>query len=1846
TKTYGTLHTFANSTSEVTVTGVSTPIFAPNNAISALALTSTGTPANAAASATPYPIVITNNSVVIKDANGTGADVTANYDITLVDGGLTINKATLTFTANNATKVYGDTYTFATDGTATTMTGSLVNGNTISVNPVVTASNSGATAGAPVSGTYATQITTNSVTIIDPANSNADVTSNYDITLVPGTFTITKRQITVTAKDVTKTYGTLHTFANTASEVTVTGVSSPALAATNAISGITLTSTGAPANAAASVTPYPIVITNNSVVIKDANGTGADVTANYDITLVDGGLTINKAALTFTANNATKVYGDTYTFATDGTATTMTGSLVNGNTISVNPVVTASNSGATAAAPVSGTYATQITANSVTIIDPVNSNADVTSNYNITLVPGTFTITKRQITVTAKDVTKTYGTLHTFANSTSEVTVTGVSTPIFAPNNAISALALTSTGTPANAAASATPYPIIVTNNSVVIKDANGTGADVTANYDITLVNGGLTINKAAITFKANDVTKTYGDAYTFPTDGTATAITSGGLVNSNTIGTNPVVTSTGAPAAAVVGGSPYTTVITPGSLVILDPANSNADVTSNYDITLVDGALTINKRAVTFRANDVSKAYGTVKTFATDGTAVSVTAGSIAAADLLKAATVTSTTGSPAMATVAGNTYSIDITNGTIRIENASNVDVTSSYDITLASGALTVTKVPLTIKAADKSKVYDAQVFGGGYSILSYTGFVNGENENTPGVLGGTLAYSGTSQTAVNAGTYPITPGGLTAGNYTITFEDGTLTISKRPISITAYSTTKKYNHTITLASNVTVTAGTLVPGDAISASVLTSTGTPQAAALGTYPIVITPGTPVIKTTPGADVTSNYDITYVDGTLTVIPNVNPVANNDSKVTSANIPVTINVPGNDTDADGVIDPTTVTIITQPAHGIVTIDPVTGEVKYTPNPGYYGTDVFTYTIKDDDGGVSNVATVNITVLLGPAAQNDAASTNPATPVTLDILGNDVVGDAALNPGTTTVVTQPAHGTVTIDPATGKATYTPNPGFYGDDSFTYTVKDANGVISNVATATIHVYKPPVATNDAAVTNPSTPVVIDILANDVKGDGNLVPNTVTIISQPAHGVLSVDPATGKVTYTPNNGYYGPDVFTYTVKDQYGNVTNVATVNITVNQPPVANNDVAATIPDTPVTIDILGNDAIGSAALVPSTVTIVTQPAHGTLSIDPATGKVKYTPNPGYYGPDNFTYTVKDANGAISNVATVTINISQGPTAVNDAAMTPPNTPVTINILGNDLQGAAALAPGTVSIVAQTAHGTLSVNPTTGRVTYTPNPGYYGPDVFTYTVKDANGAISNVATVNITVPKPPTAVNDNVVANPGVPVTIDILANDVKGDGNLVPSTVTVVTPPAHGTFTIDPATGKVVYTPNPGYFGPDSFTYTVVDANGAISNVATVNIYVNKPPTATNDAAKTRMNVPVTLDILANDVKGDGNLVPSTVTIVTQPAHGTLSIDPATGKVVYTPANGYYGTDSFTYTVKDANGNISNVATASITINRPPLATNDAATTETDVPVTINLIANDAAYGTTLNPASIVVVAQPAHGTVTIRPDGTVIYTPAPGYEGTDVFTYTILDNNGEISNVATVNLTILTVKPDLYVTKRLVTVAPNVKVGKEVEYEIEVTNLSRATANNVVITDPLPGNLGGANVTTTVQKGTASYDKTTKTITWKIPTLAFNEKSTMRLKVQVTSGGDIVNTVSVKSDEVDGNPANNLASATYSVSADTTVKDDIFIPNVVTPNGDGKNDKFLILGINRYPGTQLVIYNRWGNMVFHSKDYSNNWDGSGLNEGTYFYILTVPKPTGTKVYNGWVQLIR
>jgi hypothetical protein len=274
---------------------------------------------------------------------------------------------------------------------------------------------------------------------------------------------------------------------------------------------------------------------------------------------------------------------------------------------------------------------------------------------------------------------------------------------------------------------------------------------------------------------------------------------------------------------------------------------------------------------------------------------------------------------------------------------------------------------------------------------------------------------------------------------------------------------------------------------------------------------------------------------------------------------------------------------------------------------------------------------------------------------------------------------------------------------------------------------------------------------------------------------------------------------------------------------------NQAPVAVDDSASTVVDTPISIAVLANDSDPDGDLL--TIVGVTTPANGTAVISGTL--VVYTPALGYTGNDAFEYTISDGLGG-TDTATVAVEVRAGnqpPVAMSDTANTTVGITVTISVLANDSDpNGDAL---TIIDVSAPAHGLATISGDV--ILYYPG-GYVGSDTFTYMVSDGFGG-TDVADVTVEVTsdnQAPAAVDDIASTLVDTQVTIAVLANDSDPDGDTL--NLAGVSTPVHGMAEVNG--NNVTYTPAAGYTGTDTFTYTVSDGIGGTAT-ATVTVTVTE-----------------------------------------------------------------------------------------------------------------------------------------------------------------------------------------------------------------------------------------------------------------------------------------------------------------------------------------------------------------------------------------------------------------------
>ncbi len=636
----------------------------------------------------------------------------------------------------------------------------------------------------------------------------------------------------------------------------------------------------------------------------------------------------------------------------------------------------------------------------------------------------------------------------------------------------------------------------------------------------------------------------------------------------------------------------------------------------------------------------------------------------------------------------------------------------------------------------------------------------------------------------------------------------------------------------------------------------------------------------------------------------ITVNPvNDVPVAVDDTNTTNEDSPVSGNLASNDTPSgDGS---NTWSAVGTPSNGNVVVNP-NGTFTYTPNANFNGADTFYYKVCDVDGDCDTamvVITVN-PVNDVPVAVDDSNTTNEDSPVSGNLASNDTPSGDGGN--TWSAVGTPSNGNVVVNP-NGTYTYTPNANFNGADTFYYKVCDVDGDCdtSKVVITVNPVNDVPVAVDDNFTTTLDVAVSGNLSTNDNGStDGG---NNWSLTINPTNGLVSVL-TDGTFTYTPSPGFAGNDTFYYRVCDVDGDC-DTAMVVITVNDAPIAVDDVNSTNEDTPVSGDLSTNDT--PSANGGNTWSAVGTPTNGNVLINP-NGTYTYTPNADFNGNDTFYYRVCDVDGDCDTaMVVITVNPDNDvPLAVADINTTIENSSVSGDLSPNDIPSGDG--GNTWSAVVAPTNGNVVINPN-GTYTYTPNTNFNGNDTFYYRVCDVDGDCDTSMVVITVNPVVPVAVNDSNTTLQNTPVNGTVITNDIlSGNGG---NTWSLITAANNGIILLN-TDGTYTYTPNTDFYGLDTFHYRLCDVDGDCDTAIVVILIQPNHPVATDDDNVTNENTPVNGNLSTNDTpSGDGG---NTWSLITPPTNGNVILNPD-GTYTYTPNLNFNGADTFTYKVCDING---------------------------------------------------------------------------------------------------------------------------------------------------------------------------------------------------------------------------------------------------------------------------------------------------------------------------------------
>ncbi|MEJ8838444.1 cadherin-like domain-containing protein [Ramlibacter sp. AN1133] len=1506
-----------------------------------------------------------------------------------------------------------------------------------------------------------------------------------------------------------------------------------------------------------------VAVTVNVAPVNDA-----PVTRNDTASTVLG-LPVTIPASTLLAND-TDAEGDTLTITAVGGAVNGTVSL-SGSNIQFTPTPLYSG-------PASFTY---------TVSD---GNGGVsTATVDVSVLLGNRAPTAADDTLAAtEDVPRTIGTAVLLANDSDPdlldtISITGVSA---VAGGAVSLAGNTITFTPSadfNGPARFT----------YTLRDSQGATAT-----------GTVTVNVAA----QNDAPRLSDDTVAGTEDQPVTIVPAA-LLGNDTDVDGDAMAITG--VTAVAGGS---VSLANGNIVFTPDANFNGAGSFRYTVTDAQGAaatatVTVNVAAV----NDAPVA--TTETLATDeDTPLTVTAASLLAND-------TDVENDPLtiVGVASGTGGTVTRAGSDIVFTPNANFNGTGSFSYTISDGQGGTSTVAVTVNVAalNDRPVANAETLSGtedqALTIAPATLLAN-DTDVDGNTLTVTAVNAGTGgSVALSGGNIVFTPAanfnGAASFSYTISDGNGgtataTVTLNLAPVNDAPAGAADA----VAAVEDVplTIAAGTLLANDTdVDGDVLAVTGVSSATG-GT--VSLSGGNIVFTPTADFHGTGGFTYTLSDGhggnaTASVTVNVasvndDPVARGDAAQTAEDTPLTLapaTLLANDSDSDG--DALAVVAVGNGVGGTVGL--VNGNVVFTPTADFNGSGSFSYTVSDGHGGTATgtVAVVVTAVNDAPVASTDtlAGSEDALVVFTADTL---LANDADTEGDTLTIVgvADGTGGTVTISGTS--IVFTPDDDFNGTGSFTYTVSDGRGGTSsgNVVVEIAAVNDPPLAQGDVVAATEDQALTIapaTLLADDTDVEGDAL--SVSDVGNASGGTVTL--SGGNIVFTPDPDFNGVGSFTYTVRDAQG-ATGTATVTVNVaavNDAPVAQGELLATLEDTPLVLDpggLLANDSdVDGDAL---SVVGVVGGSGGVVEL--SGGSVIFTPDADFNGTGSFGYVVSDGKGGTATVS-VTVDIAavnDAPVAGADSVGGVEDTPVTIataTLLANDsdVEGDAL----TVSAVGGATGGTVQLSG--GTIVFTPSANFNGAAGFSYTVSDGHGGTATGAVVvNLAaVEDDPVAGDDTVAGVEDTPLTIasvTLIGNDSDADGDIL-----AITSVAAGTGGSVVLSGSdIVFTPDADFNGAGSFSYTVDDGHGGTSTATvTVNVApVNDPPVAGNDAVAGTEDQPLTIapaTLLVNDSDIDGDTV--AITGVTSGAGGTVAL--VGGNIVFTPTGNFNGSGSFSYTLSDGQGG---AASATVTVNvapvnDAPVGGNDTVAGTEDQPLTIvpaTLLANDSDID--VDALAITGVTAGTGGTVAIV-GGNIVFTPTANFNGTGSFSYTVSDGQGGTTtamvtvNVAPINDAPTASDDTVAVTEdQPLTIVPVTLLGNDSDIDgdtLAITGVNSGTGGTVAIV--------GGNIVFT-------------------PTQNFNGTGSFSYTVGDGQGGTTTATVTVNVAPVNDMPA--AGNDTVAATEDQALT--IAPPTLLANDSDIDGDTLAITGVTAGTGGTVAIVG--GNIVFTP---TQNFNGTG-----------------------------
>jgi len=913
----------------------------------------------------------------------------------------------------------------------------------------------------------------------------------------------------------------------------------------------------------------------------------------------------------------------------------------------------------------------------------------------------------------------------------------------------------------------------------------------------------------------------------------------------------------------------------------------------------------------------------------------------------------------------------------------------------------------------------------------------------------------------------------------------------------------------------------------------------------------------------------------------------------------------------------------------------------------------------------------------------------------------NILSNDFInGDAITISDVNITSVSSSNPSITIDIDSGDIVVGTVPSGIYTIEYTICEEGTGTPNSNCASAvvTVEVQNAIQANEDLIYSVENNPLAGNIFLDNGNGEDLINGEPITIDQINITSVTSPNPLISIDLESGNISVAEVAVGTYTLEyticengtDPINSNCSTTTITLVIQQKAIeALDDFLNSAANNPNAGNILqdngnGEDLLGGEPASIENINITTViPSNPLVTIDSTTGKVSVgNVNSGLY---TIAYTIcevgTDPADSNCSTATVTVEVLNLILASDDTVSSSANNPNAGNVLEDNGNGADTFngSPATLEQVQIT-----SVTPSDPEVTVDPASGNItvgnissGPYTITYTMcevgTDPGDSNCSTATVVVEVKNNIIAKDDTINSTANNPNAGNVLEDNGSGADtfNGVPATLVHVNiasvSPSDTEVTVDPASGIISIGNVSG--GSYEIQYTICENGADPSNCATANVTVivenNVIMIEANDDEV--QGVPGTsgiknvLNVLSNDRLNGALVNPEDVVLLvsgSQVMNPVPFIDsdnnPKPNVVLNSDgsvdvgSNTSSGTYVLVYSVCSASDpGICDAATVTVVVTVSSIVANDdnygpynGITGATFG----NILENDSINGLAVNPSEVILAYISGNPELILNEDGSITLAPkSPSGE------YMLIYSICEVLDPDNCDFAFVTVEAIGEVDLAIEKTSNRIAIwGLEAfDYFIRVSNISVADATNVVVEDLLPEGVvfEAQEVISSLSNIEFNFEEQGNRLVWRLSVLPANASIDIRLSVLAENNNGtrpqvIINNVTVAAEELEVNMSNNMSTAINEINP-------FFIPNVITPNGNGFNDSFEIVGINKFVKNDLVIFNRYGDHIFQADNYGNNWDAAGQVAGTYFYIFRGEDRQGRKQeFKGWIQVIK